>query len=169
MEPIPENAGQIAFRAAEKAGEILKENFGRVYWVKDKGAGETLTEIDLKAEKAMISIIREAFPDHGILAEESGESGQGSGWLWVIDPLDGTTNYSINNPFFCTSISLAYRNEAVLAVTYAPMSGELFHAVRGGGAFLNRKPIGVSKEADISNLLLSFCNPDTLPVGSPCS
>jgi myo-inositol-1(or 4)-monophosphatase len=159
MEPeVIEKAKETAFRAAREAGRILKENFGKQYWVKDKPLQETLTELDVKAEEAIISIIREAFPGHAILAEESGHRESPGDYLWVIDPLDGTTNYSINNPMFCTSISLAFRGEVVLAVTSAPMSGELFHAIKGGGAFLNGKPIRVSKEGRLSNLLLAYCN-----------
>lgn len=159
MEPeVIGKAKETAFRAAREAGRILKENFGKRYWVKDKPLQETLTELDLKAEEAIIGIIRKAFPGHSILAEESGHQESPGDYLWIIDPLDGTTNYSINNPFFCTSISLAYKGEVVLAVTSAPMSGELFHAIKGGGAFLNGKPIRVSKEGRISNLLLAYCN-----------
>ncbi len=149
---------ETAFRAAREAGKILRENFSRPYWVRHKSGKETLTEIDLKAEGAILSIIREAFPEHGILSEESGQKESPGDYLWVVDPLDGTTNYSIKNPFFCTSISLAFRNDVVMAVTYAPMTGELFHAVKGRGAFLNGKPVRVSREGKLSNLLLSYCN-----------
>jgi myo-inositol-1(or 4)-monophosphatase len=155
---VVERASKVAFRAAREAGRILKDGFGRAYWVRYKPGKETQTEIDIKAEEAIISIIRKAFPGHGILAEESGQKESPGDYLWVIDPLDGTTNYSINNPFFCTSISLAFRGEVVLAVTHAPITGELFHAVRGGGALLNGKAINVSNEGRISNLLLSYCN-----------
>jgi myo-inositol-1(or 4)-monophosphatase len=156
-EQILEKAKQVALEAAREAGEILKQNFGKPYWIKDKSLGETLTEIDLKAEEAILKRIRQAFPDHGILAEESGQQEKGD-WLWVVDPLDGTTNYSINNPFFCTSISLAFQNQTVLGVTLAPMTGELFYAVKGQGSFLNDKPISVSQESDLSKLMLSYCN-----------
>ena len=159
MDPeIINKAKEVAFRAAREAGEILKDNFGKAYWIRHKSGKETQTELDIKAEEAIISIIREAFPDHGILAEETGKKESPGDYLWVVDPLDGTTNYSINNPFFCTSISLAFRNDVVLAVTYAPMTGELFHAIKGQGAFLNDKPIRVSQEGDISELMLSYCN-----------
>jgi myo-inositol-1(or 4)-monophosphatase len=155
---ILELARGVAFRSAREAGSILKDNFGKPYWVRDKSPGDALTEIDLRAEEAILGILRKEFPEHGILAEESGESETRSDYMWVVDPLDGTTNYSINNPFFCVSISLAFRNEVVLAVTYAPMSGELFHAVKGGGAFLNGKQVRVSGEGNLSRVLLSFCN-----------
>ncbi len=153
-----ERARETAFRAAREAGEIIKENFSRPYWVRHKSGRETQTEIDLRAEKAILSIIREAFPEHGILSEEAGQKESPGDYLWVVDPLDGTTNYTIKNPFFCTSISLAFRNDVVMAVTYAPMTGELFHAVRGRGAFLNGKRVRVSREGRLSNLLLSYCN-----------
>jgi myo-inositol-1(or 4)-monophosphatase len=155
---VIDRAREAAFKAAREAGKILRENFSRPYWIRYKPGQETLTEIDLKAEKAILSVIRKAFPEHGILSEESGHKESPGDYLWVVDPLDGTTNYSIKNPFFCTSISLAYRNEVVLAVTSSPMTGELFHAVRDQGAFLNGKPIRVSREADLLKLLLSYCN-----------
>jgi myo-inositol-1(or 4)-monophosphatase len=159
MDPeVLEKARQVAVEAALKAGGILKENFGKSYWVKEKDGQETLTEIDLKADKAIKEIIQKVFPGHSILTEESGQEKRDTEWLWVVDPLDGTTNYSINNPFFCTSISLAFGKEAVVAVTHAPMTGEMFSAVKGQGAFLNGKPIQVSGEGDVGNLLLSFCN-----------
>lgn len=154
---VIERAREVAFRAAQEAGEILMGNFSRPYWVRHKQGMETQTEIDLKAEKAILSRIREAFPKHGIMAEESGRRVSGD-YLWVVDPLDGSTNYSINNPFFCTSISLAFKNDVLMAVTYAPMTRELFHAVKGKGAFLNGKPIRVSREDRLSRLLLSYCN-----------
>ncbi len=156
-ETIPKGAKEAALKAAEEAGKILRESFGRPYWVRDKAPGETLTEIDLRAEKAILGIIRKEFPEHAVLSEEAGASGK-SEWLWVIDPLDGTTNYSINNPVFNTSISLARNKEPLLAVTHAPMTGEVFSAVKGEGAFLNGKPVRVSEEADLGKLMLAFCN-----------
>ena len=155
------SARDVALKAAREAGSVLKKNFGKTYWVKDKSRGDLLTEIDIKAEAVILGKIRAAFPDHGILAEESGETSKKGDYMWIVDPLDGTTNYSINNPFFCTSISLVFKGEVVLAVTHAPMSGELFHAVKGGGTFLNDKPVRVSRERKLSMNLLSFCNGKT--------
>ncbi len=161
---IPREAREVALKAAREAGRILRDNFGRAYWIKEKSRGDLLTEIDIMAEEAVIRIIREAFPGHAILAEESGHDKSPGDYMWVIDPLDGTTNYSINNPFFNVSVSLTCRNETVLGVTLAPMTGELFHAVKDQGAFLEPVgggkpvPIRVSLEKDISRLLLSFCN-----------
>jgi myo-inositol-1(or 4)-monophosphatase len=155
---VIERARETGFRAARKAGGILMESFSGPYWVRHKPGMETQTEVDLKSEKAILSTIREAFPDHGILSEEAGRDESRGDYLWVVDPLDGTTNYSIKNPFFCTSISLAFRNDVVMAVTYAPVTGELFHAVKGRGAFLNGKRVRVSREGRLANLLLSYCN-----------
>jgi myo-inositol-1(or 4)-monophosphatase len=154
---VLERAREVALGAAGEAGALLKDSFGKQFWVKDKALGETLTELDEKAEELIKKRISEAFPDHGILAEESGHAPQGE-WLWVIDPLDGTTNYSINNPFFCTSISLAHGTETVVGVTHAPMTGEVFSAVKGQRALLNGKPIRVSGEGELGKLLLSYCN-----------
>lgn len=136
-EEIIKKASEVALKAARRGGEVLKENFGRDYWIKEKGKGDTVTEIDLKTEKVILDLIRKEFPDHGVLAEESGKSKISSDYLWTVDPLDGTTNYSLGSPFFCTSISLAYKNQTAVGVTLVPMTGEIFHAVKGGGAYRN--------------------------------
>ena len=162
-------AEKVAIAAAQEAGQILMDGFATGFWVKSKSPGDVVTELDFMSEEAILKRIREAFPDHAILAEESGKtessSGPGkSGYMWVVDPLDGTTNYSIHHPFFDTSISLAFRNETILGVTHVPMTGELFRAVKGQGAFLENlktgksTPLRVSQEGDISKMLLSFCN-----------
>ncbi len=163
-EEVIKKAQEVAINAAREAGGILRGGFASDIWVKTKSRGDVVTEIDLKAEEVVLKIIREAFPDHAVLAEESGRSDNDSDYMWVVDPLDGTTNYSIHSPFFDTSVSLAYKNETVLGVTLVPMTGELFRAVKGQGAWLEPIRGGdpvrlrVSEETDISKLLITFCN-----------
>lgn len=164
MDEILERARKVAIDSAREAGSILRGGFATGFWVKAKSPGDLVTELDLRAEEAILRKIRDEFPDHGILAEESGQGDSDSEYMWIVDPLDGTTNYSIHNPFFCTSVSLAFRKETVLGVTLAPMTGEVFHAQKGKGAWLEPMRGGeparlnVSPEPDISRLLLSFCN-----------
>lgn len=154
----------VAMKAAREAGKILLDGFGRQHEVKDKGLREIVTEIDKESEKRIIGIISKNFPDHTILSEESGIR-KGNEYMWIVDPLDGTTNYSIRHPFFNVSICLAYKKEPLLGVTYAPYMKELFHAEKGKGSFLNGNRIRVSEEPDLSRSLITFChgkNPEDL-------
>jgi len=153
-----ETARNVIKECVKEGGKILLEYFNRPFQVWEKSKGNLVTEVDLKSEEKIKSIIQKNFPEHGILGEESGFQNTDSEYLWVIDPLDGTTNYSMKNPFFNVSVSLAKNNNIVLACTYVPVTNELFFAEKGEGAFLNEKPIRVSKEADISKLNIAFCN-----------
>lgn len=150
-------ARELAMRAAEEAGKLLKDRFNKHHDVHLKAHREIVTEADLASEKLILGMIREKFPEHSILSEEAGRSGKDSEYMWVVDPLDGTTNYSIRNPFFNVSIGLVKSNEVVLAVTYAPMTKEMYVAEKGKGATLNGKPIRVSEEASVSNAMMAYC------------
>lgn len=150
---------KTAVAAALEAGaELLRryQKFSRSE-VMLKSHHEILTKADLAAEKIIISQVRSAFPDHHILSEESGESGRKSDWLWVIDPLDGTTNFSMHNPLWAVSIGVAYQGQPVVGVVFAPFANELFVAESGKGAKLNGKKIEVSsvKEGKVLN---AFCH-----------
>jgi len=141
--------------AALKAGEILMRHYGRIESIETKSADIDLVTIaDRESEEAVISIIREAFPDHAILAEESGGGGGNAGYQWVIDPLDGTTNYAHSFPAFCVSIGVMKENRPVLASVFNPYYNEYFHAERGKGAFLNDRRIHASAVSDLSRALL---------------
>ncbi len=144
--------------AAKEAGKILMQNFGRHYNVRVKEPREIVSDIDLKAEKKILSILRKNYPQYNILSEEFGKERKKSESTWIIDPLDGTTNYTIRNPFFDISIALANGNEVVVGCVYAPVTNELFYAEKGKGAFLNGKRIKVSNIDSISKSLLTFCN-----------
>jgi len=113
------------------------------------------TDIDTRAEDLIVKKIRKLFPDHGLLCEESGKVASKSGaFKWLIDPIDGTTNFSHGFPFFCVSIALLYNDESIAGAVYDPCKDELFSASKGKGAFLNRKRIRASSVKDLKRSLL---------------
>lgn len=135
---------EIAVAAARAGGTVLMDHFGGVLDVRYKGEIDVVTEADEKAEAAIVDIIRDAFPDHRILAEEGSTGGAHAGHRWIIDPLDGTTNFSHALPPF--SVSIAHEADGVvdLGVIFDPTRDELFLAERGRGATLNGRPLQVS-------------------------
>jgi len=147
-----------AIKAAKAAGAIIRKNFDRAPTVSIKKDGTFLTTTDLAAEKEILAIIKKAFPHHQIRSEEAGTVGKTADYVWLVDPLDGTTNFSIHHAFFNTAIALLCKNEPVVAAVYDPIAGELFYAERGKGAFLNKKQIHVSAEKDARKGVLSFCH-----------
>lgn len=141
--------------AAHHAGCILNGLLGRLSNIRKKGAIDLVTEADLASEKAVIDVIRHVFPDHAILAEESGLTGGGKGGhQWIIDPLDGTTNFAHGLPQFCVSIAHSLDGEPDFGVVLNPATGELFLGQRGHGAFLNGRPIHVSATETVADALL---------------
>lgn len=146
---------ETAVSAALKAGKLLKELLGKAHEVKFKGEIDLVTEADFQAEKLIIQEIKKKFPDHNFLSEEKGKEGIDSQFLWLIDPLDGTTNFAHRFPFFAVSIALSIQEEINLGVVYDPNFDELFLAEKGRRAFLNNKPIAVSKNSDLSKTLLA--------------
>ncbi|MFP5504290.1 MAG: inositol monophosphatase family protein [Candidatus Sericytochromatia bacterium] len=138
-----------------KAGQLLKEGLDRPREIRYKGAIDLVTEMDVAAEKLILDAIREAYPDHAVLAEESGASAETEyEYRWVVDPLDGTTNYAHGLPLFCVSIGLEKNGVPHLGVIYAPAIDELYTAETGEGAFLNGKRIHVSKTEELNRSLL---------------
>jgi myo-inositol-1(or 4)-monophosphatase len=146
----------FAIETARTAGQILLEKFGRVT-VSKKGDIDLVTEADIASEQKVIELIRSYYPKHSILAEESGEAINLDGdqrWKWIIDPLDGTTNYAHGYPCFAVTLALEHDGELVIGVTFDPTRDELFAAERGRGASLNNKPIRVSATEKLSDALL---------------
>ncbi len=146
----------FAMETAREAGNILLEKFGRKIEISKKGEINLVTEADLASEKFIVDKIKTYYPRHSILAEESGEavlSGEGT-WKWIIDPLDGTTNFAHGYPCFCVNIALEHEGRIVLAVTYDPTRDEMFSAEKGRGASLNNKRISVSETAKLGDSLL---------------
>ncbi|HEX8163519.1 MAG TPA: inositol monophosphatase family protein [Pyrinomonadaceae bacterium] len=147
----------FAIQTARDAGRVLAEKFGRALRVSNKGDIDLVTEADLAAERLIVERIRSYHPRHAILAEESGESArtdQPSEFKWIIDPLDGTTNYAHGYPCFCVSVALEQAGEIVVGVVYDPTREELFAAERGGGATLNGRRVRVSDVEEINGAMV---------------
>jgi len=148
----------IAVRAARAAGAIINRAALDLdlLKVRTKGANDFVTEVDQAAEEAVISTLLEAYPDHGILAEESGRTrgNAHSDYVWIIDPLDGTTNFIHGFPVYAVSIALSFRGKIEQAVVYDPSRNDLFYASKGRGAFLNDRRLRVSKRARMAEALI---------------
>ncbi|MCB1865368.1 MAG: inositol monophosphatase [Chromatiales bacterium] len=145
----------IAIRAARQAGRVLLRNFDRVedLAVSVKGHNDFVSRVDHEAEAAIIHEIHKAYPEHAIFAEESGQQA-GNEYEWIIDPLDGTTNYLHGVPQFGVSIALRVRGRLDQAVVYDPLREEMFTASRGGGAYLNDRRIRVTKRITLDGALI---------------
>ena len=146
----------IAVRAARRAGSIINRASldGGGLKIRAKQANDFVTQVDDAAEQAIIETVRKAYPAHGFLAEESGRSAGGEEYVWIIDPLDGTTNFIHGFPQYCVSIGVQHRGALAHAVVYDPGRNELFTASRGGGAFLNDRRIRVSKCTHLKDALV---------------
>jgi myo-inositol-1(or 4)-monophosphatase len=144
----------IATEAALAGGAVLQAYAGKVE-IREKGRlGDLVTEADQAAETAILTVIQRHFPDHKVLAEESGQQGANSDYLWAIDPLDGTTNYAHQYPFYASSVGLLIRGKPSVGVIFDPTRQELFRAATGLGATLNRQPMRVSATAALRQSLL---------------
>lgn len=149
-----EDVKRIGVAAAFKGARVLLSRFGKVEKIRHKGTNDLVTEADTGAEQAIIDSIRSRFPEHGFLAEESGLDQGNGGDRWIIDPLDGTTNYAHRLEIFSTSVAFARDEEILVGVVLDPFREELFTAIRGRGAFLNGRPITVSGAGRLSESLL---------------
>ena len=141
--------------AARKAGQLLKENLSKSDEIFYKGAVDLVTPFDTKAQRTILDHLSSYFPDHGYLAEEGLSQNKGAEMRWIIDPLDGTTNYAHHFPVFTVSIALERRSEIILGLVYDPMREEMFSALKGKGAFLNGKKICVSGIDELDKSLLA--------------
>ena len=149
----------FAIQTARDAGRVLAERFGRNLRISNKGELDLVTESDLASERLIIDRIKTHYPRHTILAEESGNNppaaeGAQSDWRWIIDPLDGTTNYAHGYPCFCVSMGLERNGTLEIGVVYDPLRDEVFAAERGQGAALNGKRIQVSPTPSLASALL---------------
>jgi len=145
----------IAVRAARAGGDFISRYIDRVdsLSITEKSRNDFVSEVDKGAEKAIIDVIRKSYPDHSILAEESGNH-KGNEYEWIIDPLDGTTNFLYGFPQFAVSIAVRHKNRITQGVVYNPLSQELFSASRGDGAQLNGRRIRVSPRKSLEGALL---------------
>jgi len=150
-----ERVKEIAFTAARAAGALLKQRLGNIKNIDYKSAFNIVTDVDQASEKEIIAIIRGAFPNDQILGEESGAHVSESKRRWLIDPLDGTTNYTHGYPFFSVSIGVEEDGKRMFAAVFNPITDELFWAQRGKGAYLNEQPIKVSSNKTLSSSLLA--------------
>ncbi len=146
---------KVAVEAAKKAGAVQMRSYGKSHRIHFKGSINLVTEVDGASEEAILAVLKKNFPTHAILTEESGTLGPLSDYKWILDPLDGTTNYAHGYPVFCVSIALEYKGKVVVGVVYDPTRDHLFTAIRGRGAFLNGKLIRVSPIRDLKRALLS--------------
>ena len=143
-----------AVTAALAAGRLQRSRFASDFTVELKGAKDLVTELDTASERLIVDHLLAAFPGHGILAEE-GQYPPGDGrHTWIIDPIDGTTNFAHGYPWFCSSIALERDGQLTVAVIYNPMTDELFTAIAGGGAYLNGRRLNVSRCAALTDSLL---------------
>ena len=154
--PDGRSALNVALEATRTAGEIIRGGWDSDKQITFKGRADIVTDIDVAAEKAVLEVLTSAFPDFGILAEESQPVAGASPYRWVVDPLDGTRNYAHNIPHFCTIVALAEGDEIIAGVVYDPVREETFTAAKGQGAFLNGDRISVTETAELSRSLLSF-------------
>ncbi|MEJ2589994.1 MAG: inositol monophosphatase family protein [Candidatus Thiodiazotropha sp.] len=145
----------IAVRAAREAGRVITRNFNRVdrLTITDKGRNDFVSEVDRNSEAAIINVLREKYPHHAILAEESG-SHDGNDHQWIIDPLDGTTNFLHGLPQFAVSIALKVKGRLEIGVVYDPLKEEMYTASRGEGALLNDRKIRVTNRKSLDGALL---------------
>lgn len=145
----------FAVDVAHQAGKLLKKKFNQTHKIQYKGDIDIVTEADKMSENVIIKAIRRIFPAHGILSEESPAITGSGKFRWIIDPLDGTTNYAHGYPVFCVSIALEKEGKIILGVIYDPMREDMFVAAQGKGAYLNNKKLVVSKTHDLSKSLLA--------------
>lgn len=145
-----------ASEIARRAGALLIEYFARGVKTEYKGTGtvDVVTDADRASEKLIVKSLKDAFPDHGIVGEEGSRSQSSDGYLWYVDPLDGTTNFAHRFPVFCVSLGLVRNGEVIAGIIYDPTRNELFAAERGSGASLNGESIHVSKVATLGESLL---------------
>ena len=141
--------------AAFEAGKMLKQGLNEGREILFKGTVDLVTNFDHKAQEMIFDRLSGSFPDHGFLAEEGLSYQEQKEYRWIIDPLDGTTNYAHGVPIFCVSIGLELKGSIILGVVYDPMQEEMFHAVRGEGAYLGESRIHVSSEVDLGRSLVA--------------
>lgn len=154
--PAPAVLRAAACAYAREAGALVRAGYGRIHAPERKGRIDLVTEYDRRSEARLLELIARDFPDHAVLAEESGahEAGADAAVRWIVDPLDGTTNFAHNYPFFAVSVGVEVGGEMAVGAVYDPVADEMFAASRGGGATLNDVPIHVSACERLEDALL---------------
>ena len=147
---------EVARSAAIKAGQILLDKFLRVERITFKGRGNIVTEVDMEVQEEIFGILATEFPEMKLLGEESPGEQADCGYVWIVDPLDGTRNYASGIPFFSTVVGLALDGEVLVGVNYDPKRNEMFEAEKGKGAFLNQRPIEISNKKAIKDAVIGM-------------
>ena len=143
------SALEIAITVARAAGEVILDRFRQAHDVEYKGRGNVVTEADLLSERTMMDMLRQEYPEHGIMTEESEGVASASGFCWVLDPIDGTRNYASGVPHFGLNIALTYAEQPIIAVTFDPMRRDLFTAEKGKGAYCNGARLAASQSPNL--------------------
>lgn len=149
-------ARQVANRCAEAAGEVIRRGFGATALAGIKGRGNVVTETDFAAERATMDILKAEYPDHAILSEESAATTRSDGWMWVVDPLDGTKNFSRAIPHFGYNLALCFNSQPVLGITTHPLLRDVFVAELGQGCTLNGSAVTVSDSDSIADSVVAI-------------
>lgn len=157
MSVFEQDIMQTAIQAAKQGTEILLNNLdqSRTRKVESKAAFDFVTQVDRDSEQAIVECINKKFPNHSILAEERGADSQPGSYCWIIDPLDGTTNYIHGYPFFSISIALQHNDQIIFGLVYDPIRRDTFFAFRNKGAFLNERPIKISEQQQMNQALIA--------------
>ena len=143
------------YNIAKEAGQVIREGFGKHFSIEFKtNSSNLVTEIDKKSEKLIIDFINKEYPGHSIIAEESGAQSGSSDFTWVVDPLDGTTNFAHGLPIFSVSIGVQKKGETIIGVIYDVMSDKLYSAEKGNGAFCDGRKLGVNINSNLEESLL---------------
>ncbi|TXC82178.1 inositol monophosphatase [Luteibaculum oceani] len=155
MQALHTLLGKVEF-VAQKAGELIEDAaINRDFLIESKSFNNLVTEVDKKTEERLVSQLGKLLPEAGFIAEEESVAKQSADYQWIIDPIDGTTNFVHGLPLYCISIALAFKSEIILGVIYNPINKELFSAYKGGGAYLNNRPIQVSKAEKMEHSLFA--------------
>src|SRR3989338_9538801 len=154
----------LMLKAAKESGKIILKHYGNYGKLKFKNPRSLLTKVDLLSDKKIKEIISKRFPNHNFLTEESGFTDKGSEYTWIIDPIDGTTNFTSKIPYFAVSIGLARNNKVIMGIVYNPCTKEIFFAEKGKGAFFNNKKIKASDKKNMKDALLAFALPSSIKI-----
>jgi myo-inositol-1(or 4)-monophosphatase len=146
---------KTASEAARAAGPILETGYENLSGVQAKGEHDVVTDTDYQSERVILEIIRKEFPGHSVRSEEEGEQLTGSDYIWYVDPLDGTANFLAGVPYFSVSIAAAHQGTVVAGVVFNPVTGEFYHASKGGGAYLGGRRIHVSTTDGLSSSIIA--------------
>ncbi len=150
----------LMLKAAREAGKATLRYYGNVGKLKYKEPRSIVTKADILSEKIIMEAVRKKFPGHNFLTEESGDIKKGSEYTWIIDPIDGTTNFASSIPYFAVSIALAKNDEVIMGAVYNPCANEMFFAEKGKGSYLSNKKLNVSKKNELKNALAVFDTPN---------